>query len=373
MALVGSGSSFCISNTNDTGIKYATAPSMSDLWDTVETTYDAQVTNNAHKFSKILEKLKFSSEGKDIEKLLSICKIYTELNPQVMGGDIDIGGFIRIAESAILERVDFVDEKTNIQSHAGFVKKIARRGHRKPRTKVFTTNYDLCFEYAARQHRFVVVDGFSHFLPQVYDRGYFSYDIVRREAGKDNPDYIENVFHLYKLHGSRDWVRRKGNIYRGITQEKGDLPVLIYPRASKYQESFEAPYLDMMGAFQAGLREPDTTLFVSGFSFFDSHIAAPVLAAIEANLSLRLIICDNAFLIDNAELEKDEPVPPANVNSKLSDFLKKIISFVNADDQRILLINGRFEDMVEGLPDLTAQTERERHAERVRRLRDAGV
>lgn len=79
---------------------------------------------------------------------------------------------------------------------------------------MFTTNYDLCFEYAAREQQFVVVDDFSHSVPQTYDRAHFSYDIVRREGDADPPDYIESVFHLYKLHGSIDWRRRGPVILR---------------------------------------------------------------------------------------------------------------------------------------------------------------
>jgi len=29
------------------------------------------------------------------------------------------------------------------------------------RTRLFTTNYDLCFEEAARRHRFTIIDGFQ--------------------------------------------------------------------------------------------------------------------------------------------------------------------------------------------------------------------
>jgi hypothetical protein len=140
-------------------------------------------------------------------------------------------------------------------------------------------------EIAARRHRFTIIDGFSHALDQVYDRAHFDHDIVRREQGKDSPDYVENVFHPYKLHGSIDWRRINNEIVRS-RDSKGD-PVLIYPRSSKYQESFEAPYLDMIGALQAALREPDTAVIVSGFGFHDDHLSRPLLSAVESNMSLR--------------------------------------------------------------------------------------
>jgi hypothetical protein len=55
-----------------------------------------------------------------------------------------------------------------LAAHESVLRKLARRGSRKPRAKVFTSNYDLCFEYAARRQRFVIVDGFSHAARPVY-------------------------------------------------------------------------------------------------------------------------------------------------------------------------------------------------------------
>jgi hypothetical protein len=43
---------------------------------------------------------------------------------------------------------------------------------------------------------------------------HFSYDVVRREGDADPPDYIESVFHLYKLYASIDWRRRGPVILR---------------------------------------------------------------------------------------------------------------------------------------------------------------
>lgn len=39
-------------------------------------------------------------------------------------------------------------------------------------------------------------------------------------------------------------------------------------------------------------------------------------------------------------------------------------------DKRITLINGRFQDLTDAIPDLVAQTERERHLDRMQRIRD---
>lgn len=236
----------------------------------------------------------------NIEKLLSLCRMYLEL----YDGDSHDEGYRRIAEfapkaeRAILARVNFVDRYTNLDAHAALIQKIGRRGARKPRAKLFTTNYDLCFEEVARRTRFTLIDGFSHGLEQTYDRLNFGLDIVRRDGGREGLEYIQNVLQFYKLHGSIDWRRVGGEILR--TREETGRPVLIYPRSSKYQESFDAPYLDMLSSFQAALREPDTALLVSGFGFNDDHISGPIMSAVESNMSLRLVVCDPAFVSGEA-------------------------------------------------------------------------
>jgi hypothetical protein len=53
--------------------------------------------------------------------------------------------------------------------------------------------------------------------------------------------------------------------------------------------------------------------------------------------------------------------------------MSQIVALAQRGDPRIHIINGRFEDLVEALPDLIGETDRERHAERVRILKDQGV
>jgi hypothetical protein len=359
--LTGAGSSYCAKTQGGQN-----APSMTALWDAVEAAATAATLNEIIALIPNAADLK-----KNIEKLLTLCKLYSALFNDVNA--VKIAAFIEIAEKAIVKRVNFVTETTELGSHRNLIRKISRRSVRKPRAKIFTTNYDLCFEAAAREQQFVVVDGFSHSVPQTYDRAHFCYDIVRRENDADPPDYIESVFHLYKLHGSIDW-RRKHQVILRSTDESVGSPVLIYPRDSKFQEAFEAPYLDMMSSFQSALRQPDTAIIISGFGFNDDHLAMPIMAAIEANMTLRVIICDVSFLADSA-LEGNPPphvVPlSAEMRTVGNPYCGKLKDLVAIGDQRITILNGRFEDMTQALPDLVAQTERERHLDRMQKLREA--
>lgn len=367
--LSGAGASLCARDANGN----PQAPSMSDLWNTVEAAVGAA------EFAAVCARFPKVELNQNIEKLLSMCKVYLELNEAAADDDADVAGvrmFVAQAEASILARVDFVDRETALPAHESYVRKIGRRGFRKARAKLFTTNYDLTLEEAARRLRFTIIDGFSHTLDQVYDRQHYELDIVRREATKEAPDYIPNVFQLYKLHGSADWRRIGAEVMRSRDNEKGK-PVLIYPRSSKYQEAFDPPYLDMMGAFQAALREPDTALVVAGFGFNDDHLSRPIISALESNLSLRLVICDPSFILSENDLRGVAPALPAHAipigNPHANPFLAKIASLVERGDPRIHLINGRFEDLADALPDLIGETDRERHVERVKVLRDQGA
>lgn len=374
LLLTGAGSSLCV---RAPGGK-SRAPLMADLWDAVQTEAAPEV------MSEVIALIP-NAKGidKNIEKLLTLCKLFIALyknEGSKKNEDTDdekrrnaesskVSDFITSAEKAILARVNFLDNDTDMSSHRSLVRKIARRGNRKPRTKIFTTNYDLCFEQAARQQQFVLVDGFSHSTPQVYDRAHFSYDIVRRDTGTEAPDYVENVFHLYKLHGSLDWRRNGTTIQRSRDAADGD-PVLIYPRDTKFQEAFEAPYLDMMGALQMALRERDTALIVTGFGFNDDHISKPVMAAVEANMSLRVIVCDVAFLNDDCLESNPNVVDKKSALRVNNSYFQRWHDLAINGDKRITLINGRFEDLADAIPDLVAQTDRERHADRMQRIRD---
>jgi hypothetical protein len=280
--------------------------------------------------------------------------------------------FIAEAESAILDKVDFVDQDTELPAHKGFIQKLAKRAVDKPRVKVFTTNYDLCVEESASRLGVVLVDGFSHSVEQRFNRDYFQHDIVRRQASGTKADYIEAVFHLYKLHGSVDWRRKPdGVVVRAMAiNQPGFEPVLIYPRSTKYQQAFEAPYLDAFAAFQSALREPDAALIIAGFGFADDHINAPIWSALESNLSLRLVLVDPSF-INPVKLDGHQPEHLLDLElDRQKQFQKKIMRLVQEGDPRITVLNGRFEDLVDALPAIAGETDRQRLQMRLDQIRE---
>lgn len=279
VVLLGSGASFCAKNADA-----SKAPSMWHLWHAVRDAYGQPA------FDRITEEVMGAAPtagNENIEGLLSLCKMSVELLEVRAAHDITfterpklegLKAFINAAEKTILEQVDFVDGETDLPAHTAFIRKFARRSSEKPRVKLITTNYDVCIETAASRLGVILIDGFSHTAVQRFNRDHFQHDIVRRVPTDTKADYLDGVFHLYKLHGSVDWRRQPdGGVIRSHDVPTHDrMPVLIFPRSTKYQEAFQTPYLDMFAALQAALREPDTTLIISGFGFADDHISAPV-------------------------------------------------------------------------------------------------
>lgn len=334
------------------------APMMSDLWNGCKAL-------DVKKFDEaiMLARYPIEQKGENIEALLSYCKLAEDF---IDGADKKkkIATFIKNSEEVVRDQVRFLKVDDDLGLHADFLRRLVRRSTRKLRTKVFTTNYDLCFEYAARQGRYVVIDGFSHTTPQVFDSIYFSYDIVKRDSNPDSHDFISNVFHLYKLHGSVDW-RRSPDTGEIEKAPKAENPLLIYPRNTKYELSFEQPYLEMMSAFQAALRQPDTGLLVLGFGFNDNHIAEPILSAINSNLHMKVVICDPALAPKTQEDTVSKGAESFNTH------LKKIKYLIDHGDARMAMISATFEDIVPLMPDIAAETDLEQHLERVRMLRGA--
>jgi len=279
-----------------------------------------------------------------------------------------VSNFVSSSEAIIRDEVRFLSSRDELNVHSELLRKIARRSNRKVRCKVFTTNYDLCIEHAANRGRYVIIDGFSHTSPQVFDSIYFTYDIVKRESTPDTHDFIQNVFHLYKLHGSIDWTK---NVYSNEIEKDAETekPILIYPRNAKYELAFEQPYIEMMAALQASLRQPDTGLLVVGFGFNDNHIAEPILSAIHSNLSLSVVVCDPALSPKDPIQDGQVPSSGTAGTAVTNRHLSKIRYLITQGDARLSLINGTFEELVMHLPDIAAQTDLEQHLERMRLLR----
>lgn len=331
VVLAGSGTSLGIEQIDGSKM----APSMSALWDDV-----SRLTAFAAVSGSLNADLVAS---KNLEHVLSDAQAR-----QSVGPDPNLEEFIAAAESVVLARCSFVNSDTNVNAHEMFLRKVARRSVRLQRTQLFTTNYDLAFETAARRARFNVIDGFGYGGLE-FDGGSFDLDYVRRRP-HEQLALEPSVFHLLKLPGSVDWTL-SGTTISKVSGTPAN-PVLIYPSAAKYQLAFQQPYLEFMSRFQIALRQPDVGLLVVGFGFNDDHLNAPIEAALRSNIGLRAAIV----------------TPGARAEGR-SDPLTRIEDLIQRGDRRLSMLTGTFDDLVRHLPEAPAREERDEHMERVSRSR----
>jgi hypothetical protein len=290
-------------------------------------------------------------ENPNIEHFLSQCDSYLAFTE-----DAVVGAFVNDVKELILRACsDFLMHPTSdISAYRNLLQKLARRRVRDPRLKVFTTNYDMCFETAASDLGMVTIDGFSYSRRRRFDGKHFTYDIVRREA--DSHEFAEGIYHLLKLHGSVSWSREDGEIYED-TGPKAANACLIYPAKGKYQQAFLQPHLELLSRFLEFLRQPNSCLMIAGFGFNDDHLSEPIYSAIQSNPSLKLILCDFQCI---AHIHNRGHYGSSPYWAKLRELAQQGFD--------IHFISGSFSDLVSYIPHLRSASPAEQLANAVRRI-----
>jgi hypothetical protein len=326
-------------------------PSMWDLWDHCmlkDPGTDREKTELTEDAAAVVSEIRFDQvvEGENIESFLSRCDAYLSINSSEA-----VSIFAKGCKAVILQKCQgflfdggsrkWSDE--NLEGHEIFLHRLSRRRTRDPRLKIFTTNYDLCFERAAALKGLVTIDGFSFSKPRRFSPIYFGYDVVKRSSSDSEVgDYLEGVFQLLKLHGSVNWERGEGDEISEAEQPDPDKACLIYPARGKYQQSYLQPHLELMSQYLACLRQSNTCLIVTGFGFNDDHLSEPILAAITSNPQLRVIVADYKAQ-DYLEGRMAKASPHWSRLKELSD-----------RGENIWFINASFKDFAKMIPDLKA-------------------
>lgn len=232
----------------------------------------------------------------NLEEFLSKVSLLRNLYPEKANGDFE--SVIKKIEQVIVSNCSL--DLTDDAPHKDFLRRLTSRKLKYNRLKLFTTNYDLLFEQAATTYGYVIIDGFSFTYPRIFNGNNFDYDIVLRKNSRIAPteNYAGNVFHLYKLHGSLDWKKDvKSQRVVKCDAQNNPAPIMIFPRSSKYEASYEQPFFEMMTRFQSELRTDNALLLIIGYSFGDKHINSMILEALNVNHSLQLVLVD--INIDN--------------------------------------------------------------------------
>lgn len=308
------------------GVSGKIGKSMADLWDDAEKLLTKKV------FDKLLSTIGYNEtweDGSIVKNLEKVLSMATPAIPYVPKEDIDIEDCVGKIKDFIKDACQ-LDLPTN-SPHTLLLNKITKRKVTLPRFKLFTLNYDMLFEQAACKSNFVIIDGFSFSHPRTFSGRNYDYDIVSRNQSrvKEEDNFIQKVFHLYKLHGSVNWEKVTDKI---IQKDNPNHPLMIYPHQSKYESSYEQPYFEMMSRFQTSLRKENVLLITVGFSFGDKHIVTAIVEALEQNPSFQLMII-------NREIDEN--------NENIKPFIEAAKKYSN-----ISIVSETFEDFANNYPDL---------------------
>lgn len=338
VVLSGSGSSLTF---NEVGKEYI-APSMGDLWNACKgiDKKSFKEIKKAVKYEEVAGTWPDGELKEDIELLLSLCDAYLPLKNLSNARSKKIQTFLKDAKIKILEETSFVHKVAGDRwaSHNSFVRTLGKRSPKQKRLKLFTTNYDLAFETAASNMGFIVIDGFEFSKPQRFNPAWYNYDIVNRtQASEKGGAYLSNIIHLYKMHGSVDWmqteqgVRKKDNNFL----DKGE-PVFIYPSSAKYQSSYDSPYIDMMAAFLEAVQKPKTAVLCVGFGFNDKHINNAISMALRTNPELMVMVATKG--------------PFDKGGSFNAEIRQQFMQAIDSGDSRIAIADCTFDVLAELLP-----------------------
>jgi len=161
------------------------------------------------------------------------------------------------------------NKNVDISHHQQFVKSIhlsLQAGKTSRIVDYFVLNYDTLLEDALGLERIDYVDGFAGSVT-----GWWEPSVFNKERSDAR---------VFKVHGSIDWCLLEGDplprrIRAGIKPDIGRNYVLIYPAATKYQETQRDPFAQLLQKMRNGLSPnegEEIILAICGYSFSDSHI-----------------------------------------------------------------------------------------------------
>jgi len=191
--------------------------------------------------------------------------------------EIDVGNGKYVAQdlkvalneikAAIVSAIN--DREVNVAVHQSFVKAIhgsLQAGKATRSIDYYVLNYDTLVEDALGLEQIPYSDGFAGTTTGWWEPAVFSFE--------------KNVARVFKVHGSIDWCLLSDDtlprrVRSGIATSSERKHILIYPSASKYQETQRDPFAQILQYMRARL-SPDVNqemiLIICGYSFGDSHV-----------------------------------------------------------------------------------------------------
>lgn len=197
--------------------------------------------------------------------------------------------------------LDLIKKNTNYDfdyskmKHAALVKVLSESVKKPNKLTIVTTNYDTLFEEAAESMDFTVIDGFTFSYNPHFDSDMFEWNLVKEVPNikTKEREYKRNIIDLLKIHGSLTWeYSSDGKKVNRRNKNHVKNPIMVFPSSNKYMQSYENPYFELFTKFQELLRQKNTLLLTTGFSFADNHIAQMIIQAIKRNTGLAVLVSD---------------------------------------------------------------------------------
>lgn len=220
------------------------------------------------------------------------------------------------------DKVEKKEIEQVLETYKKFYQKIALRNKDLSRINIFTTNNDLFNETALDSLNIHYINGFNGGLNKYFNPAMFNYTYSKRmDTSIDRFEPVENMVYLYKIHGSINWTEESSNnTYFDVKEEYSPTydekkSVLIYPTPMKQNKSLGSPYSDLFREFQHKLLEPNSVLFVIGYSFSDEHVNDIIYRALATNSTFNIVIINN--------IDEGKPICKVNDNRVFRIFEKK--------------------------------------------------
>lgn len=289
--LAGSGASVVSDNSGTINLKYGLT--MKELREEVFKGLDCKSQDGkTYNFSQLARMISFPVQ-KDDTNLEEFLSALIESEVFIKKGKKKYAKTIEAILDIIISKTSY-DYDPKIFKHAVLIQVLSALVKRPNRLSVVTTNYDTLFEDAADSIDFTVFDGFNFTHTQKFNVDMFDWSLAKSVSNirSSKMEYKNSIINLLKIHGSLTWMRDgNGNVVR---KEKKEIqnPLMIFPSSSKYRQSYENPYFELLSKFQELLKMQNTVLITTGFSFADNHISQMIFRAVKHNPGLSILACD---------------------------------------------------------------------------------
>jgi len=260
-----------------------------------------------------------------------------------------------------INKDEFKDFSEKLRPYRNFIKRLIKhRRPQQPRVKIFSLNYDTVIEAACDLEGISCITGFEGKSVRLLNPTAFDLDLNFRSTGQASI-YYPDVIHLYKLHGSIDWVRNEFDGVPEIVQDhsEGLNNIVIYPCYTKFAEALELPYYEMFRRLGECLSRPQTVVLSIGYGFNDDHINQMLLRAFK-NPSCQFVLCE----------PKITEATQADNNPLLKSFLKfaETSSDSTVTDPRVTILGDKSAEFPEILDVIFHPVELESPTDQIKNL-----